>query len=229
MRMWKKRHPKPVSVHRCAPESSILRGSKPQMLPPNSSMGNEAFCSLMKLKALSNRDDVLGSMLDDLHPNLPTMIKQDKYIFFYGGKDNEWIQQFAKKERTTKGRTTLASWDVWNKMESFFFSKSQKKTELDGVTKEIQKLLSYKNESGWAVLSKRSRVVFTGHGTTILRVVDEFEKWKGYVSELGFDVFQTVTTRFLRGIAPAAALISRWCWNPEHVLPPLSSGHGDLH
>ena len=27
-------------------------------------------------------------------------IKQEKYVFFYGGKDNEWIQQFNKKAAT---------------------------------------------------------------------------------------------------------------------------------
>ncbi|KAG6668728.1 hypothetical protein CIPAW_01G191700 [Carya illinoinensis] len=139
------------------------------------------------------------------------IIKDDKYIFFYGGKDNEWIQQFTKKatilandpalkeagisiESVHIGKNEKGQHDVgildrfWDKMESFFFINTEKKTEPDSVTKEIHKILSYKNESGWVVLSKGSKVIFTGHGTTILKVVDEAEKWKGYVREIGFEI-----------------------------------------
>jgi homoserine kinase len=47
-------------------------------------------------------------------------------------------------------------------------------------------LLSFKNENGWAIISKGSKVVVSGAGTTILKVLDEFEKWKEYVREIGF-------------------------------------------
>ncbi|KAG6732719.1 protein SIEVE ELEMENT OCCLUSION B-like [Carya illinoinensis] len=161
-------------------------------------------------QTLANKEDVMEDIMVGVNKS-PVVIKDDKYIFFYGGKDNEWIQQFTRKatvlandpalkeagisiELVLIGKNEKGQDDVgilgrfWDKMESFFFSKTEKKTEPDTVTKEIQKLLSYKNESGWVVLSKGSKVIFTGHGTTILKVVDEAEKWKGYVREIGYEI-----------------------------------------
>jgi hypothetical protein len=50
-------------------------------------------------------------------------------------------------ERATKERTNG---------KSLFISKTQRKIETDAVALEFQKFLSYKNESGWVVLSKGS-------------------------------------------------------------------------
>ena len=134
-------------------------------------------------------------------------IKEDTYIFFCGVKDNKWIQEFGKKalalandpvikekkisiELFCIGKDSKGDDDVmtlgrfWNKMENLFFSKE---TEHDSQTQDIQKLLSFKNESGWATLSKGSKVVVSGAGTTILKVLEEFEKWKEYVRDIGFE------------------------------------------
>ena len=72
----------------------------------------------------------------------------------------------------------------WTGIESLFFTKAHK--QVDPVTQEIQKLLSYQNESGCVVLSKGSTVVVAGHGLTIMKVVEEFEKWKEIVKKKGF-------------------------------------------
>ncbi|KAK7854706.1 protein sieve element occlusion b [Quercus suber] len=140
-------------------------------------------------EALSNGRDWMGSI-----------IKEEKYIFFYGGKDKEWIQQFTKSanalvndpviknarasiELLCVGKSNKGEDDhsilghFWNRIDSFFFSKTQRKSEPDPVTHEIQKLLSYKNESGWAVLSKGSRVVVSGHGTSFLKVLEHSQQW----------------------------------------------------
>lgn len=74
----------------------------------------------------------------------------------------------------------------WSGIESLFVTKVHKTVD-DDVTKEVQKMLSYKNESGWALLSKGSEVILTGHGSTILRTVAEFEKWKEVVVSKGFE------------------------------------------
>ncbi|KAL4643403.1 hypothetical protein ACB092_02G089500 [Castanea dentata] len=162
-------------------------------------------------EALSNGRDWMGSIVTGINPNLHNWIKEEKYIFFYGGKDKEWIQQFTKIanalandpvikdarvsiELLCVGQSNKGEDDhsilghFWNRIDSFFFSKTQRKSEPDPVTHEIQKLLSYKNESGWAVLSKGSRVVVSGHGTSFLKVLEEFEKWKEYVRQIGFEV-----------------------------------------
>jgi hypothetical protein len=80
-------------------------------------------------------------------------------------------------ERATKERTNG---------KSLFISKTQRKIETDAVALEFQKFLSNKNESGWVELSKGSDMVLSGHWTTILQVLEEFEKWKELVSEKGF-------------------------------------------
>ena len=73
----------------------------------------------------------------------------------------------------------------WSGIESLFVTKAHK--TVDAVTQEVQKMLSYKNETGWALLSKGSSVVVSGHGTTILKAVEEFEKWKEVVVKKGFE------------------------------------------
>ncbi|PRQ36289.1 putative sieve element occlusion [Rosa chinensis] len=150
----------------------------------------------------------VGSVVEGTHPSVHTWIKEDKYIFFYGGKDNEWIQQFTKKatalandpifkeakihlELVCVGKGSRGEDDhgvlgrFWTSVESLFFTKGHKQVE--SVNQEIQKLLSYKNESGWAVLSKGSTVLVTGHGVSVLKVVEDFEKWKDHVKEKGFE------------------------------------------
>lgn len=56
------------------------------------------------------------------------------------------------------------------------------------VTQQLENLLSYKNESGWALLTKGSAVVFVGHGTALLKTVAEFAKWKEEVIKKGFEI-----------------------------------------
>ncbi|XP_075653771.1 protein SIEVE ELEMENT OCCLUSION B-like [Castanea sativa] len=162
-------------------------------------------------EALTNSVYGIGSVWFDIHPDVSNWIKQEKYIFFYGGKDNEWIQQFNKKVATLTNDPVMKDTKIsielfcvgkgskgedepnilghfWNRIESFFFSKIHKKIEQDIVTQEIQKLLSYKTESGWAVLSKGSRLVVSGNGTTMLKVLEEFDKKKELVREVGFEI-----------------------------------------
>ncbi|CAL8073407.1 unnamed protein product [Prunus armeniaca] len=156
----------------------------------------------------SHGDRWVGNVVQDIHPSLPNWIKEEKYIFFYGGKDNDWIQQFTKKasalandpvfkeakihiELFCVGKGSKGEDDhgilghFWSGIESLFFTKGHK--QVDPVTQEIQKLLSYKNESGWAVLSKGSSMLLTGHGVSILRVIEDFDKWKDHVKEKGFE------------------------------------------
>ncbi|XP_062108826.1 protein SIEVE ELEMENT OCCLUSION B-like [Humulus lupulus] len=165
----------------------------------------------------------IGSVVNNVHPTIETWVKEEKYIFFYGGKDNDFIQTFTKNvtalqsdpfikgakiniELFCVGKTAKGGEDhgilsrFWTGIESLFFTKDHK--EVDPVTQEIQKLLSYKNESGWAVLSKGSAVVTTGHGSAILKVIEDFEQWKEVIKVKGFEVafkeFHTKVTHTIR-------------------------------
>jgi hypothetical protein len=161
---------------------------------------------------------------------LYNQIKEEKYIFFYGGKDNEWIQQFGKKAIALANHPVIKETRIsielfclgkgsklgdddlgiqgrfWNKIESLFFSaKIDRETEPDTVTQEIRKLLSFKNESGWAILSKGSRVVVSD-GTIILKVLDEFEKWKGYVRASRFETCFKEYHKLVEGDRPCCSV-----------------------
>nr|XP_023915912.1 protein SIEVE ELEMENT OCCLUSION B-like [Quercus suber]POF06213.1 protein sieve element occlusion b [Quercus suber] len=161
-------------------------------------------------ETLSTSREWIGSIGAGIHPNIENWIKDQKYIFFYGGKDKEWIQQFTKRAtaiandpvikeakisielhcigKGSKGEDDLGILGrFWTGIESLFISKTQRKTDTDAVALEIQKLLSYKNESGWVVLSKGSTVALSGHGTTMLKVLEDFDKWKEVVREKGFE------------------------------------------
>lgn len=83
------------------------------------------------------------------------------------------------------GRGEDHAMKFWKGIESLFFTMDNNK--IDPVTQEIQKLLSYRNESGWAVLSKGSAVVTAGHVSAMLTVISEFEKWKKNIKEKSFE------------------------------------------
>ena len=131
-------------------------------------------------------------------------IKEEKYIFFYGGNDDDWIQRFTSnvqglldspilKEAKIDiklccvGKSGIKRKDIglfaqfWTKINSLFFSNISYQ-QINLVTQEVQRLLSYKNEAGWALLSKGSTVVTNGHGFIVLKVVEELsEKLKDQV------------------------------------------------
>lgn len=134
-------------------------------------------------------------------------IKEKKFIFLYGGQDNEWIQKFPERVKVlvdqdlikqkgisiqlvsvseSEGKVDLERF--WTNIESWFISNAQGKTQIDVVAREIQKLLSYKNEKEWVVLTKGSSVVLVSSGKVILKVVEEFEKWKIKLNEKDFEL-----------------------------------------
>ncbi|KAL1294727.1 hypothetical protein HN51_055537 [Arachis hypogaea] len=142
-------------------------------------------------------------VVGDVHPAVTAWIQQHKYIFFYGGKDREWIEQFTKYATILVNDATLKSANIsielfcvekqdksllsrfWSGIESVFVTKYHR--TVDAVTQEVQRMLSYKNETGWVLLTKGSSVVLSGHGNTVLKTVAEFEKWKEIVIRKGFE------------------------------------------
>ncbi|CAL0299870.1 unnamed protein product [Lupinus luteus] len=145
---------------------------------------------------------VLSPQAKILNLNAFYMIEvwEQKYIFFYGGKDKEWIQQFTKFANILTSDSTLKEANIsielfcleyeplnvkrfWRGIESLFLTMVDKKTT--SVTQEVQKLFSCKNESGWALLTHGSTVLLIGHGTTMLKTLSEFDNWKKFVIKTG--------------------------------------------
>uniref|UniRef100_A0A7N2L5W7 Uncharacterized protein n=1 Tax=Quercus lobata TaxID=97700 RepID=A0A7N2L5W7_QUELO len=168
--------------------------------------GVEAFpFTSAKVKTMETDFSWLWSPIINANSEIENWIKEKKYIFLYGGQDKEWIQKFPERVKVlaeqdlikqkgisiqwvsvseSEGKVDLVRF--WTNIESLFISKAQGKTQIDEVAQEIQKLLSYENEKEWVVLTKGSSVVLVSSGEVILKVVEEFEKWKIKLNEKDF-------------------------------------------
>ncbi|KAG6574941.1 Protein SIEVE ELEMENT OCCLUSION B, partial [Cucurbita argyrosperma subsp. sororia] len=134
-------------------------------------------------------------------PRLPNWIKSKKSIIFYGGKNQAWIQQFEEKVEVLKsdpliidggsfeivriGKDAIGEDDpklmarFWKVQWGYFIVKSQiKGSSASETTEDILRLISYQNEDGWAVLTVGSAPVLVGRDVLILRLIDDFPKWK---------------------------------------------------
>ncbi|KAL4625582.1 hypothetical protein ACB092_05G036800 [Castanea dentata] len=166
-------------------------------------------------KELCKREDWFGLSMINFSPNISTWINEGKYIFFYGGED-EWIAQFhqeatrVKKDlamggrrifiellgvgKDGKGKDDLGIF--WKKIQNLYPHNSQKVTELETRTKEIQKLLSYRNDRGWVVLCKGAKLVFSGYGTTVLTIFRKFDEWKLLIIQQGSVFEECLLTQY---------------------------------
>ncbi|KAI4345728.1 hypothetical protein L6164_012826 [Bauhinia variegata] len=192
---------KPMVVH-VNPQGKVLHQNAFHLIQV---WGLEAFpFTLESEESLHQEASWVGSLAKDINPKINNWIKEEKYIFFYGGNDKGWIQEFTKYATALANDATIKEANIsielfcvehehkniisrfWNSIESLFVTKMHKAS--NAVSQEVHKMLSYKHETGWALLSKGSTVIFSGHGTTILKSVIEFEKWKQFVISKGFEI-----------------------------------------
>ncbi|KAH7522204.1 hypothetical protein FEM48_Zijuj07G0113500 [Ziziphus jujuba var. spinosa] len=79
----------------------------------------------------------------------------------------------------------------WSRIESLLLSKiknvNSQQADQYAITREVQKLLWFKDESGWAMLFKGFNVVASGHGSTMLKVLEGFQNWKDIVGKTNFE------------------------------------------
>ncbi|KAA0874269.1 hypothetical protein EYC94_25760 [Enterobacter hormaechei] len=145
--------------------------------------------------------DQVAPVANGIEQNINLTLKEEKNVITYGGKDKEWIQQFTKYANALANDVIIKEANIsielfclesqepniinnfWKGVESLLATKPTKI-----VSEQLENLLSYKNESGWALLTKGSTVVFVGNGTTILKTVAEFAKWKEEVVKKGFEI-----------------------------------------
>ncbi|KAG7026202.1 Protein SIEVE ELEMENT OCCLUSION B, partial [Cucurbita argyrosperma subsp. argyrosperma] len=139
-------------------------------------------------------------------PRLRSWVNQDRTIIFYGGKDPNWIQQFEKKVVEIKNdpyiKETGNTFEIvrvgkkingvndfsltpsfWITQWGYFVIKSQKESLLKSpsateIRSDIFRLISYKDENGWAILAVGSAPLVVGRGPSILGVLEEFNQWK---------------------------------------------------
>ncbi|XP_011013170.1 PREDICTED: uncharacterized protein LOC105117262 [Populus euphratica] len=184
------------------------------------------FTSLREESLWKDETWRLELLVDGIDPVILNWIKEGKYIFLYGGDDDEWVRKFTNTARTValaariplemvyvgksskreKIRQVIATitaeklssvwpdltmiWFFWTRLESMLYSRIQlgKVDDHDPMMQEIKKLLSYDREGGWAVLSNGSNVVATGHRTSVLQTLLEYDLWKELVPVEGFDL-----------------------------------------
>lgn len=126
-------------------------------------------------------------------------IKEERYIFFYGGTDRDWILKFKTTVKTlaerlkSSGEKRSIEWVLignnvdrsegsddenaienvelfWTQVESMCSIKLQKEVDA-GREETLKKLLSCEREIRWAMLSKGSEVVIADHGTKIKKAL----------------------------------------------------------
>jgi hypothetical protein len=131
----------------------------------------------------------------------------EEYTFLYGGKDKQWIEQFSQMENVVAEDQLIQEVNIL--INFSFVGRTSKDLKELGLDKEIQKLAgSFKNDSRWAMLimTDDSQVI-SKDGTTILQVLEAFEKWKVNVRERGFQIcFEEYHDRLLQtGSQPSAS------------------------
>ncbi|KAL7171615.1 hypothetical protein ACSBR2_036304 [Camellia fascicularis] len=81
-------------------------------------------------------------------------------------------------------------WHFWDRFESMWHSKKQhgKSVGNDPIIKEIKSILSFdKSDQGWAMISRGGTIEMAkAKGNTILKSLNQFEKWKDRVKEVDF-------------------------------------------
>ena len=140
-------------------------------------------------------------------------IKEKKYIFLYGGQDNEWIQNFSKSAKVLVDDPMIKEKGIsiesvpiqddnilkrfWNKIKNLFTSRAQRETKMDSVMLHIEKLISYKKKKKeWAVLSQGSSIIVIS-GKKMLTVLENFDSWKQRLEE---EDFQSVFIEYYKEV-----------------------------
>ncbi|XP_071711702.1 protein SIEVE ELEMENT OCCLUSION B-like [Rutidosis leptorrhynchoides] len=115
-----------------------------------------------------------------------------------------YVGKSKKKEKVRKTISTISieklsyfwqqstlMWFFWARLESMLYSKIQLNKaddHQDIMMQQIKKLLSYDKDGSWALLSKGSKILTNGHGTTMMQAQVDFDLWKEDISSKGFDV-----------------------------------------
>jgi hypothetical protein len=123
-----------------------------------------------------------------------------KCIFIYGGADEVSINKWQKK--VDRANLSIKEYRVsielyrlepnysetqerfWSGIEGMFFSLANHyKKEYKTVTNELRKLLSYKKQGEWVMVSQGSKLVACGSPSTIFKVVENIDgQWKQKLS-----------------------------------------------
>ncbi|KAK7344020.1 hypothetical protein VNO77_13219 [Canavalia gladiata] len=148
----------------------------------------------------------LWELLKKATPGL--QVREDRYIFIYGGANKKWIQDFDLEMEKIKRHGSIKNADVIiehyelgkneaNRVPGFWIGierKKQNKRHQGGVDCEIQEIVKSlfclkRDPQGWVILSKGYNIKLLGHGEAVYQTVAEFDNWKEKLLEKeGFDI-----------------------------------------
>jgi len=131
-------------------------------------------------------------------------VKENRYIFIYGGANNTWVQNFTHELSKIKMNENIQRADIIienyelgkgkgelnNSVPSFWIGVSHQ----EAVDCEIQKIVKClfclkRDPQGWAILSKGHNIKHLCHGQAVYQIVAEFQNWKERVFDReGFDI-----------------------------------------
>ncbi|XP_019154000.1 PREDICTED: protein SIEVE ELEMENT OCCLUSION B-like isoform X2 [Ipomoea nil] len=114
---------------------------------------------------------------------------------------NKKIRGIIDKKRMSHSplHNSASVWWFWTRLRSMFLSRIHyldvtncpvKDYNNDEILQGLKKLLAYESTNttieGWALLSKGAKVIVCGHGTKMLRVMNEYQIWKENIAPKGF-------------------------------------------
>ncbi|KAK1440917.1 hypothetical protein QVD17_06751 [Tagetes erecta] len=156
----------------------------------------------------------LELLISGMDPTLLDWVREERYIFLYGGDDIEWIRKFTsnaramaraagiplemcyvgKSRQRENVRRAINTINIeklsycWQDLTLvwFFWIQLKHADDQDLVMLQIKKLLSYDKDGSWGLLCHGSQILTNGHGSTMLQTCLEFDIWKEHIHSKGF-------------------------------------------
>nr|GME07656.1 protein SIEVE ELEMENT OCCLUSION B-like [Ipomoea batatas] len=122
---------------------------------------------------------------------------QSKIEMFYVGSNMKVASMIAEDRNCNVIGIPFYSWMFWARLRSIFVSRikfveeTHGDEECDEILRSVKKLLAYEANDlvvkDWAMLCKGNKIVVCDQGDKMLKVMNEYEKWKENAIAKGFD------------------------------------------
>ncbi|KAG7984097.1 hypothetical protein I3843_04G140400 [Carya illinoinensis] len=116
----------------------------------------------------------------------PGVRKDEDYTFLYGSTNNDWKEQFlAQVTNIVRDLAKNHPKIRIRNQDALKLGRGKLKVH----AKALQSL--FKSDRGYVELHKDARIIVGDYGTTIVKVLEKFDDWKGSLNQFGFgDIFE---------------------------------------
>nr|GMD13258.1 protein SIEVE ELEMENT OCCLUSION B-like [Ipomoea batatas] len=122
---------------------------------------------------------------------------QSQIKMFYVGSNMKVASMIEVDGNCNVKGNLFSSWLFWSRLQSIFMSRinfveeTHGDEEYDEILEKLKKLLAYEANDlvvkEWAMLCKGNKIVVCDQGDKMLKVMNEYEKWKENAIAKGFD------------------------------------------